>query len=74
MREIARQLNVSHSTIIEAFKRLGIRKDSLNNSTKIPGQIPFGYNYKNRNHQTIKIKWAFVKRYSKGIKPKINTH
>ena len=47
MREIARQLNVSYSTIIEAFKRLGIQKNSSNNSTKIPGQIPFGYNYKN---------------------------
>ncbi len=47
MREIARQLNVSHSTIIETFKRLGIQKNSSNNNTKIPGQIPFGYSYKN---------------------------
>ncbi|MHA1305292.1 MAG: recombinase family protein [Candidatus Heimdallarchaeaceae archaeon] len=47
MREIARQLNVGHSTIIEAFKRLGIQKNSSNNNTQIPGQIPFGYSYKN---------------------------
>jgi len=47
MREIARQLNVSHSTIIEAFKRLGIQKDGLKNETRIQDRIPFGYNYKN---------------------------
>jgi len=47
MREIARQLNVSHSTVIEAFKRLGIQKGYLKNSKKIQGRIPFDYNYKN---------------------------
>ncbi len=47
IREIARQLNVSHSTIIECLKRLGIHSNSSNNNARIQGQVPFGYNYKN---------------------------
>ncbi len=47
-REIARQLNINHSTIIEALRKAGIHKNISPNKNKRKGQIPFGYDYKNR--------------------------
>ena len=47
IREIARQLNVSHSTVIECLRRLGIHDKGARNSIRTQGQIPFGYNYRN---------------------------
>jgi len=44
-REIARQLNVSHSAVIEALRKAGIHGNILNGN-KRKGQIPFGYDYK----------------------------
>jgi len=46
IREIARQLNASHSTVIECLRRLGIHDKGVKKII-IQGQIPFGYNYKN---------------------------
>jgi len=46
-REIARRLNVRHSTVIATLKKLGIHENSPNKVHGIKGQIPFGYNYKN---------------------------
>ncbi len=47
IKEIARQMNVSHSTVIECLKRLGIHDKSTRKRVRFQGQIPFGYNYKN---------------------------
>jgi len=49
IREIARQLNVNHTTIITCLKRLGLhdKRKSLNTGVRIRGQTPFGYDYKN---------------------------
>lgn len=47
IREIARQMNLSHSTIIECLRRLGIHDKGSRNRIRTQGQIPFGYNYKN---------------------------
>jgi IS30 family transposase len=47
IREIARQLNVSHSTVIECLRRLGIHDKGARKRDRYQGQIPFGYNYKN---------------------------
>lgn len=44
-REIARQLNVSHSAVIEALRKAGIH-GNISNENKRKGQIPFGYDYK----------------------------
>jgi len=46
IREIARQLNVSHSTVIECLRRLGIHDKGARKRDRYQGQIPFGYNYK----------------------------
>jgi hypothetical protein len=46
IREIARQLNVSHSTVIECLRRLGIHDKGSNKRVRTQGQIPFGYNYR----------------------------
>jgi len=47
IREIARQLNVSHSTVIECLRRLGIHDKGSRKRVITQGQIPFGYNYRN---------------------------
>jgi IS30 family transposase len=47
IREIARQMNVGHSTVIECLRRLGIHDKSTRKRVRFQGQIPFGYNYKN---------------------------
>jgi len=47
IREIARQLNVSHSTMIESLRRLGIHDKGSRKRVRYQGQIPFGYNYRN---------------------------
>jgi len=47
IREIARQMNVSHSTVIECLRRLGIHDKGAKKRVRYQGQIPFGYNYKN---------------------------
>jgi IS30 family transposase len=47
IREIARQLKVSHSTVIECLKRLGIHDKGSKKRVITQGQIPFGYDYKN---------------------------
>ena len=46
-REIAKRLNVRHSSIIATLKKFGINEDSTNKVHGIQGQIPFGYDYKN---------------------------
>ncbi len=45
-REIAKRLNISHSTVIEALRKAGIHKNKPNNIQKRKGQIPYGYDYK----------------------------
>ena len=47
IREIARQLNVSHQTVIECLRRLGIRDKGSRKRVITQGQIPFGFDYKN---------------------------
>jgi len=47
IREIARQLNVSHSTVIECLRRLGIHDKGARERVITQGQIPFGYDCKN---------------------------
>ena len=47
IREIARQLNVSHSTVIECLRRLGIHDKGARKRVRYQGQIHFGYNYWN---------------------------
>jgi IS30 family transposase len=47
IREIARQMNVSHSTVIECLKRLGIHDKGARKRVITQGQIPFGYDCKN---------------------------
>jgi len=46
-KEIARQLNISHSAVIASFRKLGIHENNTNTTHGILGQIPFGYDYKN---------------------------
>ncbi len=59
IREIARQMNVSHSTVIECLRRLGIHDKGARKRDRYQGQIPFGYNYregkleKNQGEQKI---------------------
>ena len=59
IREIARQMNVSHSTVIECLRRLGIHDKGARKRDRYQGQIPFGYNYregkleKNKEEQKI---------------------
>ena len=40
-------MNVSHSTVIECLRRLGIHDKSLKERVRYQGQISFGYNYRN---------------------------
>ena len=40
-------MNVSHSTVIECLRRVGIHDKSSKKRVRTQGQIPFGYNYKN---------------------------
>ena len=47
IREIARQMNVSHSTVIECLRRVGIHSKGARKRVIYQGQIPFGYNYRN---------------------------
>ena len=47
IREIARQLNVSHSTVIECLRRLEIHDKGSKKRVITQGQVPFGHNYKN---------------------------
>ena len=47
IREIARQMNVSHSTVIECLRKLGIHDKSSRKRVITQGQIPFGFDYKN---------------------------
>jgi IS30 family transposase len=47
IREIARQMNVSHSTVIECLRRLGIHDKGSRKRVITQGQIPFGFDYKN---------------------------
>jgi IS30 family transposase len=47
IREIARQINVSHSTVIECLRRLGIHDKVPKKRVITQGQIPFGFDYKN---------------------------
>jgi IS30 family transposase len=54
IREIARQSNVSHSTVIECLKRLGIHDKGSRKRVIIQGQIPFGYNYRNGKLKKIR--------------------
>ena len=44
-REIARQLNVSHSSVIAGLRKAGIYGNILDTRHKRKGQIPFGYDY-----------------------------
>ncbi len=44
-REIARQLNVSHSSVIAGLRKAGIHGNILNTTNKRKGQIPMGYDY-----------------------------
>ena len=44
-REIARQLNVSHSSVIAGLRKAGIHGNILDTRNKRKGQIPFGYDY-----------------------------
>jgi len=59
IREIARQMNVSHSTVIECLRRLGIHDKGARKRDRYQGQIPFGYNYregkleKNKEEQEV---------------------
>jgi IS30 family transposase len=59
IREIARQLNVSHSTVIECLRRLGIHDKGARKRDRYQGQIPFGYDYsegkleKNKEEQKV---------------------
>jgi IS30 family transposase len=59
IREIARQMNVSHSTVIECLRRLGIHDKGTRKRDRYQGQIPFGYNYrdgkleKNKEEQKV---------------------
>ncbi len=46
IREIARQLNVSHSTVVECLRRLGIYDKDARKRVRYKGQLPFGYNYR----------------------------
>ncbi len=48
-REIARVLNVNHSSVIERLREFGIYRPEENPSkrNKIKRQIPYGYDYKN---------------------------
>jgi len=54
IREIARQMNVSHSTVIECLRRLGIHDKGARKRDRYQGQIPFGYNYRNGKLQKNK--------------------
>jgi IS30 family transposase len=47
IREIARQMNVSNSTVIECLRRLGIHDKGARKRVITQGQIPFGFDYKN---------------------------
>jgi IS30 family transposase len=47
IREIARQMNMSHSTVIKSLKRLGIHDKGARKRVITQGQVPFGYNYRN---------------------------
>jgi IS30 family transposase len=47
IREIARQMNVSHSTVIECLRRLGIHDKGLKRKVITQGQIPFGFDCRN---------------------------
>jgi IS30 family transposase len=47
IREIARQMNVSHSTVIECLRKLGIHDKGARKRAITQGQIPFGFDYKN---------------------------
>jgi len=40
-------MNVSHSTVIECLRRLGIHDKGARKRVITQGQIPFGYNYRN---------------------------
>ena len=40
-------MNVSHSTVIECLRRLGIHDKGARNRIRTQGQIPFGFDYKN---------------------------
>jgi len=40
-------MNVSHSTVIECLRRLGIHDKGARNRNRTQGQIPFGYDYRN---------------------------
>ncbi len=48
-REIARILNVNHSSVIQRLREFGIYRpeENPNKKNKIKGQIPYGYDYKN---------------------------
>jgi len=40
-------MNVSHSTVIECLRQLGIHDNGAKKRVITQGQIPFGYDYKN---------------------------
>ena len=44
-REIARQLKVSHSSVIAGLRKAGIHGNILDTTNKRKGQIPLGYDY-----------------------------
>ena len=52
-------MNVSHSTVIECLRRLGIHDEGARKRDRYQGQIPFGYNYrdgkleKNKEEQEV---------------------
>jgi len=54
IREIVRQMNVSHSTVIECLRRLGIHDKGARKRDRYQGQIPFGYNYRKGNSKRIR--------------------
>ena len=47
-------MNVSHSTVIECLRRLGIHDKGARKRDRYQGQIPFGYNYRNGKLQKNK--------------------
>jgi IS30 family transposase len=46
IRETARQMNVSHSTVLECLRKLGIHDKGESKRDRYQGQIPFGFDYK----------------------------
>jgi len=54
-------MNVSHSTVIECLKRLGIHDKGARKRVITQGQIPFGYDYKKgKSASSINNHWSYI--------------